>query len=105
MTLEGLGELILSSASAAVGEACQEICQTARTLCPVDSGELRQSLSASSGDGENGLSAAVSAGAFYAGMVELGTWKQHAQPYLEPAFAQTKGTVVANIVKRIRAGL
>ena len=105
MTLEGLEAAILNAASEAVGAACDEICETAKTLCPVESGQLRQSLLAAAENDGSGASGSVSAGAFYAGMVELGTWKQSPQPYLQPAFELHKSKVAEDVARRIRAAL
>ena len=56
--------------------------QLARSLVPVDSGELRASISAAS---ERRLDARVTANAPYAAMVEYGTSKMAARSYMLPA--------------------
>lgn len=57
--------------------------RVAKDLVPVDTGELRSSISASStGDGCD-----CDASAEYAQYVEYGTYKMGAQPYFEPAIA------------------
>lgn len=73
----GLEGALLSAA-----EVCAE---AARGAAPVDSGELRSSISAASA---GALSAQVTASAGHAAMVEYGTSRMLPQPYLQPA-AQT----------------
>lgn len=53
----------------------------AKAKCPVDTGNLRNSITHTS-DSE---SAYIGTDVFYSGYVELGTSRQRAQPYLRPA--------------------
>lgn len=55
----------------------------AKDLCPVDTGNLRNSISHL----VDGDSAYIGTNVEYAPYVELGTVKQKAQPYLKPAAA------------------
>lgn len=71
---QGLAEAVAASAS--------QTAQLARSLVPVDSGELRASISAAS---ERRLDARVTANAPYAAMVEYGTSKMAARSYMLPA--------------------
>lgn len=93
MALENLKARILAAAESGIAEACAEIQTLAQDMCPVDSGDLKGSISASGG----GLSGQVSAGSGHAGFVELGTAKMAAQPFLYPAFSAVKGSVAAKI--------
>lgn len=72
-------------ARAAVMLTAANIEGTAKTLAPVDIGNLRSSIQhAPTGD----LAAEVTVGAEYAIYVEMGTTRMGAQPYLLPAVEQ-----------------
>jgi HK97 gp10 family phage protein len=61
--------------------------EEAKQRAPVDSGALRDSIKGDVEMGPQGYEAKVSAGdrkAFYWGMVEFGTSKKGARPYLRP---------------------
>lgn len=66
-------------------QGCRVFCDTfmaeAQARCPVRTGFLRSSISAST----DGISMNCIAGADYAQYVEYGTSRQSAQPYFEPA--------------------
>jgi HK97 gp10 family phage protein len=66
-------------------EGCRVFCDTflaeAQARCPVRTGYLRSTISASS----TASSITCMAGADYAQYVEYGTSRQSAQPYFEPA--------------------
>lgn len=66
-------------------EGCRVFCDTfiaeAQIRCPVKTGFLRSTISAST----DGTSMTCMAGADYAQYVEYGTSRQSAQPYFEPA--------------------
>lgn len=66
----------------------------AKDLCPVDTGNLRNSITHTS----DAAAAYIGTNVFYGKYVELGTRKMAAQPYLLPAAANHTGTY-ANIVK------
>lgn len=66
----------------------------AKDLCPVDTGNLRNSITHTS----DGKAAYIGTNVEYAPYVELGTRRMAAQPYLKPAAANHTGTY-ANIVK------
>lgn len=69
-------------AAEAVTASARRAAEIARELVPVDSGELRSGISAAP---EDRLSAVVSSAAGHAAMVEYGTSKMAAQPYMQPA--------------------
>jgi hypothetical protein len=57
----------------------------ATELCPVDTGNLRSSITHVVTRDEDGLVGYLGSGVEYALDVELGTYKMEAQPYLRPA--------------------
>ena len=69
--------------------AAQIVLDVAQGLCPVDTGNLRDSafMQALTGDVYFGFNAE------YASYVEFGTYKMEAQPYLRPAIDGTQGAV------------
>lgn len=86
--LAGLGVSLAASAAradamlgTAVAKAANAVKGDAAAAAPVDTGNLRASISAQVA----GLEAAVSPGAHYGIYVELGTSKMAAQPFLFPA--------------------
>ena len=72
-----------------IGQCAQIVCDRAKEICPVDTGRLRDSITAES-DGEK---AYVSANTDYAAYVEFGTSKTAPHPYLVPALLDSAGAV------------
>lgn len=66
----------------------------AQDLCPVDTGNLRNSITHTT----DGTAAYIGTNVEYAPYVELGTRRAAAQPFLKPAATDHRGTY-ANIVK------
>lgn len=66
----------------------------AQDLCPVDTGNLRNSITHTT----DGTAAYIGTNVEYAPPVELGTRRAAAQPFLKPAATDHRGTY-ANIVK------
>lgn len=66
---------------------CIKVQAAATRLCPVDTGRLRASLSYDVGEDAQGPLGIVGSNVEYAAMVELGTSRSHAQPYLRPALS------------------
>lgn len=62
---------------------------SAQNLAPVDTGNLRNSITHE----VEGKEARVGTNVEYAPFVELGTVKMAAQPYLNPALEQNKGNI------------
>jgi len=63
-------------------EIAKEVEAQSREFCPVDTGYLRDSHETVR---INNNTAEIRVKADYAAFVEMGTWKQDAQPYLRPA--------------------
>lgn len=74
----------------------------AKALCPVDTGRLRNSITHVQMDEETEV---IGTNVEYAPHVELGTYKQRAQPYLRPA-AENHGEeyrqVIASELRKIQ---
>lgn len=68
----------------------------AKDLCPVDTGNLRNSITHKVDSAEK--AAYIGTNVEYAPYVELGTYKQAAQPYLKPAAAD-HGKTYQNIME------
>lgn len=59
--------------------------RVAKSLCPVDTGRLRSSITHALGRDSRSLYCDVGTDVEYAPYVEFGTLRQGAQPYLRPA--------------------
>lgn len=57
----------------------------AKRLCPVDTGNLRSSITHVLGRDGAGLYCDIGSDVEYARYIEFGTWKMAAQPFLVPA--------------------
>lgn len=82
-------------------KALEPVAETARSLAPVRSGELRDSIVISDmlRDGPERKGRAVYVGvlagkALHAGFVELGTVNMQAEPFLTPAFEQHRELII-----------
>lgn len=74
----------------------------AKDLCPVYTGNLRNSISHAVDDSEK--EAYIGTNVEYAAPVELGTSKQKAQPYLKPAASDHTQTYKNIMVDEIKNG-
>ena len=77
---------IRSDVERVLTDLTDQIVSDAQTMAPVDTGALRDSI----GSQVDGWEAEVYADTPYAAYVELGTSKNHAQPYLSPATLQKR---------------
>jgi HK97 gp10 family phage protein len=82
-----------AAAAIAVTKTAHDIETTAKALCPVDTGNLRNSISTDI----HGLEAEVGPTASYGGYVELGTVKMAPRAYLGPALDRHAPEFVAAI--------
>ena len=92
---EELALRLLGAAQAVVPAALDELRTEAVDLCPVDAGQLRNSLHVRMEESPSGAQGEVVADVPYAAFVELGTYKSAPQPYLYPAFALMRPRVAA----------
>jgi len=98
----GLGEL-RDAQIALMRRLVLRVERNAKTLCPVDTGRLRSSITSNvrliGTRSEGGLRApitgTVGSDVKYASYVELGTRKMAARPFLRPALAAAEGDVAA----------
>lgn len=81
-----------------IGQGAQTVCESAKSLCPVDTGRLQSSINVQSG----GNTAAISADTEYAVFVEFGTSKMAAQPYLVPALLSNTQAILSAIAEAIK---
>ena len=98
MLFDDLAQKILAASTDTVSQVCGETRDLAKALCPVDSGELSASITASA----QGLEGSVSARSPHACYVEFGTWKQQAQPFVQPAFNQVKAKAATMLASKIK---
>ena len=96
-------EILMKFASAKV-RAIEKIGLTAEGYakkgCPVDTGNLRNSITHETDDD----AAYIGTNVEYAPHVELGTIKQKAQPYLRPAATEHQNTYNAIIKSELKKG-
>lgn len=90
---EGFEERATAGIRAAIANGCLAIEADAKKNCPVDTGNLRASISNTVGDMEGEVGSNVE----YANFVELGTKKMSAQPFLHPAFEANKDKIIREI--------
>lgn len=116
VTIKGLGSLqaklkkldpvTRTAIGIGVQKAALKVEGDAKTRSPVDTGALRRSINTSGRSLPNGAQAEVTTNLEYAPYVELGTSRQQAQPYLQPALQRNKDTarkiIMTEIVKAHR---
>lgn len=84
--LDTAGDQVRPRMSRAIRKTAHDIERTAKRICPVDTGNLRNSISTSISGGAATITAEIGPTADYAGYVEEGTSRQAPQPYMRPAF-------------------
>lgn len=77
----GAGPLV----SIAVRKTAADVERDAKTLAPVDTGNLRMSISTDTIESDASIAAEVGPTANYGGFLETGTSKMGPQPYMTPA--------------------
>ena len=84
---------VVAATSRAITKAAYDIERDAKAFCPVDTGNLRNSISTDA----RGLSAEIGPTAAYAAYVEYGTSRMAPQAYMGPAFDRHAGELVTAI--------
>lgn len=95
--LSGIVDMLENNMQSIVLSAAEQVKNSAKSLCPVDTGRLRDSISVNA----EGSTAVVSANTDYAAYVEFGTSKMPPQPYLVPALIENSGAVLKAIGEMI----
>lgn len=101
---DALGPVIEKAVAEASVKAAEQVAADARRLVPVNSGELQASIRAVKSKFKDG-GAIIMAGskkAFYAHMVEYGTVKKSARPFLRPALKKNKNKTKKTIEEAVR---
>jgi len=99
---------ILTSGIRAVASTFQK---EAKRNVPVDSGDLRRSIKVAkrrTKDGSTKFSVGISSkkyNVYYGHMIEFGTKKAKAEPFMRPAYEQNKTKAVQSIVTKMRSRL
>lgn len=88
-----------------VTKACLLVQGQAKSLTPVDTGGLRDSIDYKVEDSAGNAEGIVGTAIDYGAYVEKGTVHQRAQPYLMPAFRENKGNIERIIGELIRSGV
>ncbi len=88
--LSVISERLANGIEEIIGAGARQVCENAKTLCPVDTGALRDSISVECGE----TGADIVAGTDYAAYVEFGTSKMAPQPYLVPALIESGSSVL-----------
>lgn len=81
----------------ALEKGCQLVENSAKDNCPVDTGQLRASITHE----VSNLQGVVGTNVEYASYVEFGTSKQRPQPYLFPALATNREEIIELISNAI----
>lgn len=96
-SLAELAQRIEGSISEIIAAGAEAVSESAKSICPVDTGALRDSISVSM----EGNRAKISANTDYAAYVEFGTSKMAPQPYLVPSLIGNSGAVLAAMADAI----
>ena len=100
--LAALMDALPGACAAGLDEGLAGMLDGARRLCPVDTGDLKASISARSEAAADGAEGAVSAGAAHAVYVELGTSRMAARPFLLPACQAERGAMLDAVARAVR---
>lgn len=92
-----IAEIMEEMISEAIAAGAETVAEQARSVCPVDTGALRDSITVT----QNGAAAEISANTDYAAFVEFGTSKMAAQPYLVPSLLGNENAILAAIAAAI----
>ena len=96
--LAELAEVLQSACEDAQNAAAREVADVARQRCPVETGQLRDSITTRA-DG------VVCAAAPYAAAVELGTYHRAATPFLAPALRDAEAGLQESVRSAVRGAM
>lgn len=96
---------IIPSVAGAVTQGVSLIEDDAKSLCPVNSGNLKASITSSVSASADSVQGIVAAGAPYAVCVEFGTLDRGARPFMQPAFDMNVDTIMQLISSAISKGV
>ena len=89
------------AAESTIKEGCEKIETQAKELCPVDSGNLRDSINTKYDDKSFEHEGYVYAGMPYAPYVEFGTRNMAPQPFMYPAYKQNQDFFKQHLIELI----
>lgn len=92
-----ISEIMEEMISDAIAAGAELVGANAKSICPVDTGALRDSISVE----HSGMSAEISANTDYASFVEFGTSKMAAQPFLVPSLLGNENAIISAIAAAI----
>lgn len=92
-------ENLAGSIGAIIEAGARRVCEIAKSVCPVDTGTLRESISAEC----DGNRAEISANTDYASYVEFGTSQMAPQPYLVPSLIEHSDSVLEAMARAIES--
>lgn len=100
ISVSGAGDILQGvhdKLSSAIERGAQMVADSARDMCPVDTGTLKASINVTS----SAMSAQINADTDYAGYVEFGTSKTAPQPYLVPSLINSAEAVMEEIARTL----
>lgn len=100
--LQKIDPLTRLGASLGVAKAAAMVEGAAKNIVPVDSGDLKRSISSSGKTTLEGAEGSVGTNLEYAPHVEFGTTRMQAQPYLHPALQKNKRKARKIVIEEIR---
>lgn len=92
-SLSDIAAGVEAAVSEAIAAGAEIVRGQAQSVCPVDTGTLRDSIAVT----QSGTNADISANTDYAAYVEFGTSKMAAQPYLVPSLLGSENAIIAAI--------
>lgn len=102
LALEALRDGLSGACAAGLTQGVSAMADGARRLCPVDTGDLKDSVCARSEAVAGGAEGEVAAGAAHAVYVELGTSRMAARPFLLPACQAERGALLDAVARAVR---
>lgn len=95
--LKNIADMLENSMESIILSAGESVKNSAQSMCPVDTGKLRDSISVSA----EGNKAVISANTDYAAYVEFGTSKMPPKPFLVPSLIGNSDAILKAIGEMI----